>query len=357
MKLFLGKQKQRNVSIAGYLGTLVAFVFFATLPVFLYGEHMKNIENSYLKWYVLYWILVAAIFIAIVSYQKHISFDVPVERLSKAAKKVAKGNFSVYLKPIHSPENYSEIDDLFENFNTMVAELGSTETLKNDFVANVSHEFKAPLAVIKSYANVLQSNPDNLDSEVSSQYIQTIIDETDQMASLVTNILKLNKIENQVIQPTFTTYDLSRQLTDSVLKFESVWETSGIILDVDISDGLQAYADAQMMDIVWQNLLSNAFKFTPAGKSVSIKAQRVTDGIEVSVIDTGEGMSKETIKRAFDKFYQGDTSHSQKGNGLGLAIANRIVSLMDGTISVESEQGTGSRFMVWLPDNDKLTDE
>ncbi|MFT8908973.1 MAG: HAMP domain-containing sensor histidine kinase [Lentilactobacillus diolivorans] len=343
-------RKQRNISIAGYLGTFVVFVFFATLPIFLYGNNSRNIGNSYLKWYVLYWIVVSAIFIGIIAYQKHISFDVPLARLSKAAKSVAKGDFSIYLQPIHSSKNPTEIDNLFEDFNTMVAELGSTETLKNDFIANVSHEFKAPLAVIKSYANALQNNSNNSHPQ-TDQYIQIIIDETDKMAALITNVLKLNKIENQAIHPTMSTYNVSRQLVETTLTFESIWEAGQISLKVDIPDNLQVTADTEMMNIVWQNLLSNAFKFTLAGQSVSIKAKTVADGIEVSIADTGEGMDQDTINRIFDKFYQGDTSHSQSGNGLGLALVNRIVRLMNGTISVESQVGHGSKFTVWLPDN------
>lgn len=176
-----------------------------------------------MKWYLLlYWLLVSLVFTGVIAYQKYIAFDVPLKRLSEATKQVAKGDFSIYLKPMHSAQKYNELDYMFENFNTMVEELGSTETLKNDFVANVSHEFKAPLAVIKSYAGVLQEQVPQ-DGELDD-YVETIIAETDKMALLVTNVLRLNKIENQIIQTTTKEYDVSRQLVDMILTFEKVWE-------------------------------------------------------------------------------------------------------------------------------------
>ncbi|GAJ26937.1 sensor histidine kinase [Liquorilactobacillus sucicola DSM 21376 = JCM 15457] len=340
-----------NISLKGYLGSLVGLMIVSSLPVLLYGEYLHELASSYLKWYLLlYWLLVSLVFTGVIAYQKYIAFDVPLKRLSEATKQVAKGDFSIYLKPMHSAQKYNELDYMFENFNTMVEELGSTETLKNDFVANVSHEFKAPLAVIKSYAGVLQEQVPQ-DGELDD-YVETIIAETDKMALLVTNVLKLNKIENQIIQTTTKEYDVSRQLVDMILTFEKVWEEKKVTINVEVPDDIFVKADAEMMEIVWQNLLSNAFKFTPTGGTVSVKAHKNSDGVEVEVIDTGSGMDKETAKRVFDKFYQGDTSHSEKGNGLGLTLVERIITLMNGTVSLSSKVGKGSNFKIWLPVSD-----
>ncbi|WP_311407662.1 HAMP domain-containing sensor histidine kinase [Liquorilactobacillus uvarum] len=337
-----------NISLKGYLGSFVVLMLVSSLPILLYGEYLHELSSSYLKWYLLlYWLLVSLVFTGVIAYQKYMAFDVPLKRLSEATKQVAKGDFSIYLKPMHSVQKYNELDYVFENFNTMVEELGSTETLKNDFVANVSHEFKAPLAVIKSYASVLQERVYN-DSELND-YVETIVAETDKMALLVTNVLKLNKIENQIIQTTMKEYDVSRQLVDMILTFEKVWEDKKVTIDVEVPDNIFVKADPEMMEIVWQNLLSNAFKFTSAGGNVSVKARKNSDGIEVEVIDTGCGMDRETAKRVFDKFYQGDTSHSGKGNGLGLTLVERIVTLMSGTVSLSSKVGEGSNFKIWLP--------
>ncbi len=344
-----------SISLKGYLGTFIGLMLISSLPVLMYGEYLHEIASSYLKWFlVLYWLLVSLIFTGIIAYQKYIAFDIPLKRLSEATKHVAKGDFSIYLAPLHSVQKYNKMDHVFENFNTMVEELGSTETLKNDFVANVSHEFKAPLAVIKSYADVLQEQVAQ-NSELND-YVETIIAETDKMALLVTNVLKLNKIENQIIQTTMKEYNVSRQLVDMMLAFEKVWEEEKITINVNVPDDIFVEADPEMMEIVWQNLLSNAFKFTSAGGTVSIRAQKNIDGVEVEVIDTGNGIDKETAKRVFDKFYQGDTSHSKKGNGLGLTLVERIMTLMNGTVSLSSKVGKGSIFKIWLPVPEKDID-
>ncbi|MCV3295839.1 HAMP domain-containing histidine kinase [Oenococcus kitaharae] len=347
MNPFKHLQTRNSISPWDYLWSFLLLTVIASLPAFLYGKRFLQLNNSYFKWYLLYLVLVSSIFVSIVSYRKYVTFDLPIRHLNQATKKVSQGDFSVYLQPIHNDGNISDLDQMFENFNTMVAELGSAETMKNDFVANVSHEFKAPLAVIKSYASTMQEEAE-AGSELAGS-LQTIIDQTDKMALLVTNVLKLTKIETQAVQPNVQDYDLSRQLTDLILTFEKIWEEKQIALQVEIPDQLRLQTDPEMMVLVWQNLLSNAFKFTPMGGSVTVAAKQVDDGIEVRVKDTGPGMSEETVKKIFEKFYQGDQSHATSGNGLGLALVDRIIHLMAGTISVSSKLGQGSEFKVWLP--------
>jgi len=293
-----------------------------------------------------YWGIVAGIFTFVTNWQIRDGYDRPMRKLSEATKKVSDGDFSIYLEPLHSSDKYDYIDVMFLDFNKMVAELGSIETLKNDFVANVSHELKTPLAVIKNYTTSLKN--DNLSAETREEYMYTIIDATDRLAALTSNILKLNKLDSQAIEPIAEPFDLCRQLTDCFLQFETLWEKKGIEIDVDIEDAAMITSDRNLLEIVWNNLLSNAIKFTAPGGKIALKQTSDTNSVTVSVSDSGCGMDDKTIKHIFDKFYQGDTSHSGEGNGLGLALAYRIVEKAGGTLSVESKLGKGSVFTVQL---------
>ena len=226
----------------------------------------------------------------------------------------------------------------------MAHELGSVETLRTDFISNVSHEMKTPLAVIQNYGTLLQT-PD-LSEEKRMEYAKGVTDGARRMADMMTNILKLNRLENQQIYPQATEFDLGEQLCECLLQYENVWEKADIEIDTDIAENVTVKADAELLSLVWNNLFSNAFKFTEAGGRVSVLL--TTDGqyAVVKVQDSGCGMSPEVGAHIFEKFYQGDTSHATRGNGLGLALVKRVVDIMQGEISVESILGKGSTFTV-----------
>lgn len=341
--------KRKNMGWREFAITYGVMLFLVGIQTGLLVFPAFNALNSIAQIIIImsYWAIVAFLFSFLTNWQIRQSYDKPMRKLGSAAKKVARGDFSVYVEPIHTADNYDYNDVMFLDFNTMVQELGSIETLKNDFVSNVSHEIKTPLAVIKNYTTALKNK--KLPPETQDEYMDTIINATDNLSALVTNILKLNKLENQEIESAAEPYDLCGQLCECALQFESLWEEKHITFQADIEDKATIYADRNMLEIVWNNLLSNALKFTPPGGEVTLSQTSDGQTITVSVADTGCGMDTETQKHIFDKFYQGDTSHSGEGNGLGLALSHRVIEKVGGTLSVVSQPGKGSTFTVIIP--------
>ena len=275
------------------------------------------------------------------------TYEEPLHKLAEATEQVANGDFSVYVPTTHTSDRLDYLDVMILDFNKMVEELGSVETLKTDFVSNVSHEMKTPIAIIKNYAELLQTGKG---TEVERlEYARNIEEAAERLSGLITNILRLNKLEHQRIDPEIEAYDLCAQLEECILNYEEMWDEKDLELEVDMEEKAVVDADKSLMELVWNNLLSNAVKFTETGGKVTVR-QTSSDGYAVvEVTDTGCGMSRESIRHIFDKFYQGDTSHSKQGNGLGLALVSRILMLMGGDISVASEEGRGSTFMVRIP--------
>ncbi len=291
-------------------------------------------------------LFITALFTVFDIIRRKITVDRPVKQIKNALNKITTGDFEVRLNTTGVSPNFSEI---MTSINTMTEELSGVETLKTDFISNVSHEMKTPLAVIGNYGTLLQ-NPD-LSEEERLEYAKNITQSSKHLAELITNILKLNRLENQQIFPRAASYNLSEQLCESLLQFESVWEEKEIEISTDIAEDITISADSELLSIVWNNLLSNAFKFTDKGGKVSVSLSADSEYATVTVSDTGCGMTAETGAHIFEKFYQGDTSHATKGNGLGLALVKRIINITGGEVSVTSAVGVGSTFKVRIPKN------
>ena len=279
---------------------------------------------------------------AVDMWRRKLTVERPVRRIIEGAQKVMDGDFSTRIKQVRGAEN--GFNAIIDYFNRMVQELSGMETLRTDFIANVSHELKTPLAVIQNYGSLLQQP--NLSEEERKDYARTVTSAAQRLASLITNILKLNKLENQQIYPATVTFDLSEQLCECLLGFEDAWEAKNLEIETEIVDGILVDSDPELLSLVWNNLFSNAIKFTEDGGTVGLKVYRDGSHAVIEISDTGCGISPEVGAHIFEKFYQGDTSHATQGNGLGLALVKRIVDIIGGEISVSSVQGKGSTFTV-----------
>ena len=266
----------------------------------------------------------------------------PIRELTKATEAIAKGNFNVR---VSVPKN-DEMGKLVNNFNRMTRDLGSTEMLQKEFVNNVSHEFKTPLASINGFAKLLRS--DGLTDEQRDEYAGIIAEESDRLARLSSSILQLTRLDNASTLEGQTDFSLDEQLRRIIVLLASQWEAKGIDMVVEV-DEITIHGHKELLGEVWMNLLTNAIRFTDQSGRIIVRAYELLDDIAVEVEDDGCGMTHEVKSRIFERFYQGDKSHSNEGNGLGLALAKRIVQLSGGVIEVESSPGAGSLFRVRLP--------
>ncbi len=276
--------------------------------------------------------------------RKH-TVDTPVEKILQATKEIARGNLSVRLEPRHNYKRYDQYDLIMEDINDMAKQLSKAETMKSDFVSNVSHELKTPLAILQNYSHALKDK--NLDEATRDKYLDVIESASKRMSTLVTNILSLNKLENQQLAPELAPVNLNELLINAVLSFEELIDSKNLEPVCDLDD-VTAVSYAGYIELIVNNLLSNAIKFSNEGGRIIVTLKKQGDDAVISVQDFGLGMSQETGARIFDRFYQGDTSHAQEGNGLGLAIVKRVIDLLGGEISVESKLGEGSKFTVKL---------
>lgn len=327
--------------------TLFSFIVIVNFVLFFSYEQDTHLHGDYGIIIIIANIVFLAILFTIAdSVYHYVTVKKPMERIRKDLDKVVAGDFSVRIDYIKGPDSRNEIDEVITLLNDVIQELSGVETLRTDFIANVSHELKTPMAVMQNYGTLLQAN--EMPDEIRIEYGKAIAEQTRRLSSLVTNILKMNKLENQQIYPNTEVYDITEQLCECMLEHEAVWEEKGIKIETDLQEELMVEADKELLSLVWNNLFSNALKFTEKDGTVSLKTYGDETYVYVEVKDTGCGMTPETGANIFKKFYQGDTSHSTKGNGLGLALVKRVIDICKGEISVTSKLGEGSTFTVRL---------
>ena len=269
-------------------------------------------------------------------------FD-PGKKLRGAMDKVAEGDYSVRLEEKSSSK---EIMEIYTGFNLMAHKLSATEILQTDFVSNVSHEFKTPINAIEGYSTLLQGS-ENLD-ENQKEYVDKILLNTQRLSTLVGSILLLSKLENQQIPTNQRLYSLDEQIRQSIVALETAWTKKDIELDVELNR-ISYLGNEAMMRHVWDNLISNAVKFSPQGGTVTLRLTKKPRKLIFTIEDQGPGLSDEAKKHIFDKFYQGDSSHKEEGNGLGLTLVKRILAIEKGQITAENIPEGGCRFTVTLP--------
>lgn len=344
------KGKTRSsINWVGVVSFFVLIAFVMQIAILCYDYITQRTSNvSLIAVLILVEIVILATFCTIFDWvRRKIMVDRPTKKILDATEKIAEGDFSTRLEIKHEYGKYNEYDLIMENLNKMAGELQKNEVLKTDFISNVSHEIKTPLAVIQNYATILQD--ETLDSDTRKKYAQTLIGASKRITDLITNILKLNKLENQEIQEKKEVFNLSEALAESVVEFEPLFEKKNLALSCDFEE-INVYSSKSLLEIVWNNLISNAIKFTPENGEIGVSLKRRDNNVEISVMDTGCGMSSDTGSKIFEKFYQGDTSHSTQGNGLGLALVKKVIDILGGEISVKSELNKGSTFTILLKD-------
>jgi len=269
----------------------------------------------------------------------------PLRKLVNCMNQIASGNYKERIQ-FHGPiSNYPAFIELSNSINTMADELEHTEILNNDFVNNFSHEFKTPIASIAGFAKLLKY--ENLSEEDRKEYLSIIEEEAMRLSKLTNNTLEMIKLENQTTLTGTSRFNLSEQLRNCIILMADKWQEKNINLQLDFNE-YEVWANEDLLKQVWINLLDNAIKFTPENETITIEITKNNQQIITSITNTGSEIPEEAQKRIFNKFYQADESHSAKGNGIGLAVVKRIITLHKGEVSVFSENNN-TTFTISIP--------
>lgn len=280
-----------------------------------------------------------------------IAYEIPMNRMLQTMKRIMNGDFTARVQPMSKSEKHkSELDILIDDFNVMADELEGMEQIKDGFISNVSHEIKTPLSVIQSYATALQDG--DLTDEEKQEYASVIVANSKRITVLVSDILRMSNLEHCKIFSSGEKFNLGESLRQSALLFEEQWEKKNIDVEVDIED-IEVFSDEELLGHVWSNLISNAVKYTSDGGIIKISLKEENGAAAVRISDTGCGIPPEAGDDVYEKFYQCDSSHASEGNGLGLSIVRRIISIVGGNISYQSKLGEGTEFTVVIPKKPK----
>ncbi len=326
---------------------LIAFVLTVSFLLFFYG--MKPDEAAVRDMAPLVFfnaIALAVLFAGIDAARRYITVILSTHEINRVLERLMDGDFSARVNTHRLHHSSGGFTVIARQINRLAEELSGVETLRSDFISNVSHELKTPLSVMQNYATLLRS-PDLSEGERES-YAKQIFDASQRLSELVTNILRLDKLEHQQIFPAMGPMDLGEQLCECLLSFEKQWESKGLEIQTELPEGVIIRGDAELLSLVWNNLISNAVKFTGPGGTIRVQLWTEGDAVSVAISDTGCGMSSEVGAHIFERFYQGDASHATMGNGLGLSLVKRVVDILQGDIHITSAPGCGTTFTVTL---------
>lgn len=340
-----GKRKRGGIGIRVQFFTFAMTEFIVTIMLaYLLQFGIETLLDGVPKWLspVLLLIFSAAIGSTITAIMIR-TFLTPITRLEKAMREVAGGNFQIELQ---SNSKLRDIQDIYSNFNLMVRELNANEMLQTDFISNVSHEFKTPINAIEGYASLLQDPQQS--REEQEHYVEAIMVNTGRLSSLVRNILLLSKVNNQNIPFQKSSFRIDEQIRQAIVALEGKWASKDIDFDVELEE-IICVGYESLLFYVWTNLIDNAIKFNPQGGWIRLRMRRAESGILFTIEDNGPGVPAEERTRIFHKFYQSDSSREMEGNGLGLALVKRIVTLCEGSVEVDAATDGGCRFSVSLP--------
>ena len=329
-------------NLISYIVFLITVTVVVSIGILIFSK-VKDFETSILAIFVLLYILFTALVFFIIDYiRRNIIIQKPLNDILDATNLISKGEFDIKLKPRHNYNNYDELDKIMININKMAIGLRNDEILKNDFISNFSHEIKTPIAIMNGYINLLKRN--EMSKEERDEYIDKLYNSSINLSNLISNILKLNKLENSEIE--LNDVNLSNVLENVIISYDELINNKKINFDIDMDDRLIKYTNESFIQLIFSNLISNAIKFSKYEGIVEIKLKNKNDYIEFIVKDNGIGMSKDTIIHIFNRFYQGDTSHKTEGNGLGLSMVKKAIDRLGYKISIESEEEKGSTFIV-----------
>ncbi len=340
------KKKIRSTIIGGILLFLSLSIAF-TISIVTYDYINKIIDNNFLISLIMFIVLLilSLTYTIIDIVRRKLTIDHPLNKILTATDQIAHGNFKVNLEINHSPNKYDDFDYIMENINKMTNELAQTEIVHNDFISNISHELKTPLTIIQSYALALQN--EHLSKEDKEKYLQILQQTSKKLSTLITNVLKLNKLENQKLKLEKEKLNFTDIVSTCILQFEELLDKKNIHVECHLED-VEIVSIKDYLEIICNNLISNAIKFSYDNGSIRISLTEGINKIILTISDDGCGIPKEIGNHIFDKFYQGDTSHFKEGNGLGLALVKKVIDIIGGSIIVDSEINKGSTFKIEL---------
>ena len=309
-----------------------------------------NSTTALLKNQLIYITIIAILFSIILSFFLSHKLSKPITDITDKAKKISNGNYDIHF----DKSDIMEINELSETLNHMEEEVAKTDEYRRDLMANVSHDLKTPLTMIKAYAEMVRDLTYN-DKEKREKNLNVIIDESDRLNILVNDILELSKLQNNSTKIDRETFDLTKDLQDILKRYEIIKETENYKFILNTPDVAIIYADRKRINQVLYNLINNAINYTGDDKTIYISIINNKKNYHIEIRDTGKGIAPEDINYIWDKYYKQDKNHRRNviGTGLGLSIVKNILEAHNFEYGVKSIKDKGSTFYFDIPKTKK----